>query len=161
MPNFSGVWDLRQQGVAQKGGRWQQYIDMTGRAVFGGGFSSDYVDQLMYITIQSAGNSSDFGDLTIARYGTPSTSSATRGVHFGGIGTASNNSQNVIDYVTISSTGNASDFGDMHIGTCNRGSALANATRGVHGGGTYASSSNDKEIDIYYHSFYWQYNRFW
>lgn len=23
MPNYSGVWDLRQQGVAVKGDRWQ------------------------------------------------------------------------------------------------------------------------------------------
>ena len=75
---YSGVWDLRQQGVAEKGDRWQQYFDPTGRAIFGGGFSSDYVDQLLYITVQSTGNSTAFGDLTIGRSGTPRTSNATR-----------------------------------------------------------------------------------
>ena len=67
MPNFSGVWNLKEQGVAVKGNRWQAFIDMTGRAVFGGGFSSDYVDALDYVAIQSTGNASDFGDLVNAR----------------------------------------------------------------------------------------------
>ena len=135
MPNYSGVWDLRQQGVAQKGGRWQQYVDLTGRAVFGGGFASDYSNVIDYITIQSAGNSSDFGDLIQARYGICGSSSSTRGLKWQGMpypgtiqGTLS------IDYITIASTGNALDFGDC-AQLNRRCAALANDTRSVKAGG--------------------------
>ena len=136
MPNYSGVWDLRQQGVAQKGGRWQQYVDLTGRAVFGGGFASDYSNVIDYITIQSAGNASDFGDLIEARYGICGSSSSTRGLKWQGMpypGTT--NGTQSIDYITIASTGNASDFGDCaHLNK--RCAAIANDTRSVKAGGS-------------------------
>ena len=48
MPNFSGVWTLKEQGVAVKGDRWQPFIDLTGRAVFGGGYSSNYENTLEF-----------------------------------------------------------------------------------------------------------------
>ena len=136
MPNYSGVWDLRQQGVAVKGGRWQQYIDMTGRAVFGGGFANDYSNVLDYVTIQSAGNSSDFGDLIQARYGICGSSSSTRGLKWQGMpAPGTTNGTQSIDYITIASTGNASDFGDCaHLGK--RCGAIANNTRSVKAGGS-------------------------
>ena len=135
MPNYSGFWSLVEQGVAEKGGIWQQYVDMTGRAVLGGGFYADYVDTLEYVTIQSTGNATDFGNLTQARYGICGSSNSTRGLKWQGMpspgtiqGTLS------IDYITIASTGNASDFGDC-AQLNRRCSALANDTRSVKAGG--------------------------
>jgi hypothetical protein len=92
--------------------------------LFGGGTGSNNV--IEYITIASTGNSTDFGDLTVGRYGLSGTSNATRGI-FGGGDTGS--LSNIIDYVTIASTGNATDFGDLTIARYALG-ACSNA----HGG---------------------------
>ena len=79
------------------------------RGIFFGGFrdgtNKNHID---YVTINSAGNSSDFGDLTVGRQEASAMSNDTsdRGVCYGG------DSSNVIDYITITSTGNATDFGD-------------------------------------------------
>lgn len=37
---------------------------MAGRGLFGGGYTSSSVNVIDYVTIASAGNASDFGDLT-------------------------------------------------------------------------------------------------
>ncbi len=109
------------------------------RGLFGGGTSSaTYRNVIDYITISSAGNATDFGDLTLSRSLLASCSSSTRGC-FGGGDTASGSS-NVIDYVTIASTGNATDFGDL-IDLSGFGSQLmlsaacSSSTRGLFGGG--------------------------
>jgi hypothetical protein len=105
------------------------------RGVFGGGlaltptFTS--LNVIEYITISSTGNATDFGDLTVARYGPGACSSSTRGV-FGGGYTPTR--LNVIEYITISSTGNAIDFGDLSVAKNNL-SACSSSTRGVFGGG--------------------------
>ena len=63
-----------------------------------------------YFTMSTAGNASDFGDLTVARAMMPGLANPTRGIFAGGFAPGE---QNVIDFVTIASTGNATDFGDM------------------------------------------------
>jgi len=60
-----------------------------------------------YVTILTAGNATDFGDLTAARSAAPTACSIVRGITFAG-----NGADNTIDYITIASTGNATDFGD-------------------------------------------------
>jgi hypothetical protein len=85
------------------------------RGVFAGGLSTSpsfsVQNVVDYVTIASTGNATDFGDLTVARYGLSGASSSIRGV-FGGGNTGSTYS-NVIDYIAIASTGNAVDFGDL------------------------------------------------
>ena len=97
------------------------------------------VDVIEYITIASTGDSTDFGNLTLAR--DPfALASSTRAVFAGGY----NNSvqmQNVMDYITIASTGNATDFGDL-TRTASQGCGLSSATRGVFGGGHDSANSN-------------------
>jgi hypothetical protein len=66
-----------------------------------------------YITIASAGNATDFGDLTVGRDYTSACSSTVRGVWGGG---NTSTKSNVIDYVTIATTGNATNFGDLTAG---------------------------------------------
>lgn len=109
----------------------------TTRILTGGGYgllsgagSNVYHVTVQYNTIASAGNSVDFGDLTVGR--TPGAlASATRAV-FGPGSTGSNT--NTMDYFTIASTGNATDFGDT---TTNKDYAggTADSTRGLFFGG--------------------------
>ena len=81
------------------------------RGVWGGGYESGGGGQdtnvIQYITIATTGNTTDFGDLTVASRRLASCSSSTRGVFAGGT------RGNVIDYITIASVGNATDFGDL------------------------------------------------
>ena len=91
----------------------------AGRAILCGGTEgvNPYAkkNNITYFTIQTTGNSSDFGDLTRSPDYTTSTSDYTYGITCGGRTTSSET--NVVDYVTIDTTGNASDFGDL-VGTC-------------------------------------------
>mgnify|MGYP000450760884 CR=1 FL=1 len=79
-----------------------------------------------YIIIASTGNATDFGDLTVSRFGLAACSSSTRGVFGGGY---TPTPQNVLDYITIATTGNATDFGDLTVARGN----LAACSNG-HGG---------------------------
>jgi len=108
----------------------------TTRIVTGGGFgllsggaSNVYHVTVQYNTIASAGNSSDFGDLTVGRT-SGALASATRAV----FGPGDSSGTNTMDYITIASTGNATDFGDSTI-TRNGAGGTADSTRGLFFGG--------------------------
>ncbi len=90
----------------------------SGRALFGGGYSGANTNVIQYVEIQTTGNATDFGDLTVARRFPTACSSSTRGVFAGGY--ASANSA-VIDYVTIASAGNATSFGTLLVGGYRKG----------------------------------------
>jgi hypothetical protein len=73
-----------------------------------------------YITINSLGNASDFGDeiMSMVGYdhawgGCGSNSTNERAFKAGGYGKNTGVEMNTIQYVTITSTGNAIDFGDL------------------------------------------------
>ena len=68
------------------------------------------VNTIDFVTIQSAGDAQDFGDLTLARYLSACMSNSTRAIFAGG---GSPSASNTIDFVTIQTTGNANDFGDL------------------------------------------------
>jgi len=93
------------------------------------------LNNIEFVTISSAGNSQDFGDLTgNGRSNLGSCASATRGFAMGGFDENTPNYNNEIDFVTISSTGNATDFGDLIVKRqppC----SFSNATRGCCAGG--------------------------
>ena len=65
-----------------------------------------------YLTIATTGNTTDFGDLTVKRTSTGSTSNNVRAIFIGGFAGTSGRT-NTMDYVTIDTTSNATDFGDM------------------------------------------------
>ena len=107
-------------------------ISSATRGLFQGGDpATDIID---YNTIATAGNSTDFGDLSVAKYFAKAVSNSTRGVIAGG-----NNGSakvNVIEYVTIASTGDVTDFGDLTAARENiMGGNVSSSTRGVFGGG--------------------------
>ena len=92
------------------------------RYLFGGGAGSPWAsaqyNAIEYVTFQTLGNSSDFGDLTQARAGCRNTGgNAVRGIFAGGYSPIANPSpvlnSEVIDYTTIATLGNAIDFGDV------------------------------------------------
>jgi len=78
------------------------------------GSPNTYADWIYYYTTTSAGNASDFGDLTVGRSGIATTGNGTRAVAEGGFQSGGPHT-NIIDYITIASTGNATDFGDLSL----------------------------------------------
>jgi|TARA_Y100000310_G_scaffold249340_1_gene255391 hypothetical protein len=89
--------------------------DGSSRMVVGGGYvggDPGTLNVLEYINIDSAGNATDFGDMTQAKYHPTGTSNGTRGIMGGGYGSDISHSD-VIDYFLISSPANAVDFGDL------------------------------------------------
>ena len=77
------------------------------RAVLGGGVSAaGYINEIEYYDLTTAGNASDFGDLTNLGGLGAAVSNKTRVAFVGG-----SNRINVIDYITVATTSNASDFG--------------------------------------------------
>ena len=86
-----------------------------------------------FVTIQSTGNGTDFGDLTVARDRTAGAASPTRGVIFQGYSAPS--PQAVLDFFTTASTGNAVDFGDPTNSSSSMGDATSNNIKGLYIGG--------------------------
>ena len=82
-----------------------------------------------YVTILTAGNATDFGNLTAGSYDNASACSIVRGLIFAGTGRTQ-----AIDYITIASAGNATDFGD-HLSANNAeyGNAFHNKTYAYYG----------------------------
>ena len=114
------------------------------RGLFGGGVdvNSTTINVISYITIDTTGNATDFGDLTLSRSSAGACSSTTRAIWGGGNAASVSN---VIDYVTILSTGNATDFGDL-TSTAWGNAGCSNSTRGLinlgYTGSAYSSSIN-------------------
>ena len=104
-------------------------IDYTQRGLFAIGYYFGYKNTIDYVDLSSAGNTSDFGDLTVTGESGGAVASSTRAV-FGGRYNGSLN--NTIDYVTIASVGNATDFGDMNVSKRRYG-ACSSTTRGLFG----------------------------
>ena len=98
------------------------------RGILGGGYVAPArVDIIQYLTIASASNAIDFGNLTQARNQAMAVSSSTRAVWAGGF---SIGASDTIDYVEIPTTGNAIDFGDMTV-EHSAGAVGNSPTRGV------------------------------
>ena len=118
----------------------------SARGVFGGGIAPSYINTLVYITISTAGDAQDFGDLTVARGEfAGSFASSTRGVFAGGRIAPSPGTTNVtIDYVTISTIGDATDFGDL-ITAASAGGGCSSSTRGLTGGFSTPTAVNTIE----------------
>ena len=88
------------------------------------------------MTIATTGNTTDFGDLHILRYGQTGFSSPTRGIFAGGY--LAPGQTTTIDYFTIATLGDASDFGDL--GTAN--GYCASVTNSIRGAVTINDAPN-------------------
>ena len=119
----------------------EQSATNSGRAFFGGGYTSSGVSNsnaIEYVSIQTTGNTVDFGDLTRADQELTAFSSTTRGIWAGGDGT------NVIDFITFASLGDATNFGDLLELSSNAGS-VSDSTRGVIATGGIPSSPGRRD----------------
>ena len=104
------------------------------RGIWTGGSKSDHEgNTIQYVTIQTRGNSKDFGDLSAGIRGGAGCGSPTRGITGGGNIHPSTNIDTV-EYVTIATLGNATDFGNLVAANSLLG-ACSSHTRGVWAGG--------------------------
>ena len=94
---------------------------------------SSEVNIIEFITIATRGDAQDFGDLTLARRTSTSTSSDIRGLICGSEAPTST----PIDYITIATKGDAIDFGDLTDARGEFASASDNV-RGICAGGNSA-----------------------
>ena len=130
----------------------------TRAVVFGGktdATQSNVVDIIEYFTFASAGNATDFGNLTAAKDKAAGFGNDTKGLYAGGKNSGNSRVQN-IDAITIASTGNATDFGDISGWSSNKTdyiSGLASPTRGIMAGQpntihyvTFASAGNSTDF---------------
>ena len=108
------------------------------KGVFAGGYmstsSNAVVNTIQFVTIDTAGNMADFGDLLATQRRMAGTSDATRGLFAGGEGPS-----NVIQYITIATPGNATDFGDL-TQAYQKLSGASDVTRSLFMGGEQSSS---------------------
>ena len=132
-------FNIQSQGNSIKFGSLQsgaifgnQMCASSTRGISGGGAQPTTRNYLDFITIASESDSTDFGDLTVARRDIGALSNQTRGIWAGG---SDPSKKDEIDFVTIATLGDATDFGNL--GGDNRSGVACSAspTRGVMGGG--------------------------
>ena len=75
-----------------------------------GGATPSAINTICFVTIQTTGDATDYGDLVTASHDIAATSNNTRAI-MGGGGTPSRT--NTIEQLTIQTNGNATDFGDL------------------------------------------------
>ena len=104
----SGCMIIPKGPTEHRGGR--------GRGVFGTGYNNapnSSLNSLQFVTIATAGNTTDFGDLADSSIGKASFGSATRGFWAGGDSVPGQQDNSAIEFTIISSSGGGNDFGDM------------------------------------------------
>jgi len=113
--------------------------DNTDRCIRSSGMDSggSRTNVIEYITISSAGNSTDFGNATVANEGSDGLSNGPRGVIKVGSGGSTGKE---IDYVTMATAANAADFGDT-LSSTRHGGGVADATRGLIYLGDWAAAA--------------------
>ena len=88
------------------------------------------VNTIDFVTIQTKGDATDFGDLTVARRAIAAVTNATRAVACSGDTPATN----TMDFITMASEGNATDFGDITRQPDGYGAGGSTQIRGVISG---------------------------
>ena len=129
----SGVWSLAEQNTFKGADNWPTLGNAAPFGLFGGSVSS-LSATIEKIILSSAGNATDFGDLTGNRYyvSNGGAASETRGIFAGG--NDGSDRVNIMDYVDLTTTGNAIDFGDL-IAAKEKMAGCSSDTRGIFAGG--------------------------
>ena len=123
------------------------------RGIYFGGRTApgndDKVVHIDFVTISTAGNAADFGDLAVATSHFTAFSNAVRGVKGQGYqGSGYSSRVNTIDFITMATLGNTTDFGDATRAQASLGSA-SSRTRGVFIGGNTPSSPYGVDVMDY------------
>ena len=121
-------------------------LDGGARGTFHGGETPTRVDTMDFITISTAGNAIDFGNISTGVLRASSAcSSNTRAIICSGEDGSTPRPVH-LQFITFASTGDTTDFGDLTVGT--RGSmSLSNQTRGITANGS--TPSYPGTIDFY------------
>ena len=125
----SGCMIIPKGPTEHRGGR--------GRGVFGTGYNNapnSSLNSLQFVTIATAGNTTDFGDLADSSIGKASFGSATRGFWAGGDSVPGQQDNQAIEFTIISSSGGGIDFGNL-TATKAYFSGMSNDIRGFFVGG--------------------------
>jgi len=128
-----GIWKVTDvaKNLLTKG-TWRGSVVPGTRGIYAGPYipaSPNYPGVIDYVTISTAGDAADFGDLTTIRYNQGGVADFTRGILAGGWDYNTD-----IVYLTIASTGKTADFGDL-VAAKNAPGSASNTTRGVFAGG--------------------------
>ena len=137
-------FNIQSQGNSFKFGTLQsgaifgnQMCSSSTRGISGGGAQPSIRNFLDFITIATESDSTDFGDLTVARRDIGALSNQSRGIWTGG---STPSKSDVIDFVTIATIGDATEFGNL-TAAMNGVSSTSSPTRGIMGGGTDPSAT--------------------
>mgnify|MGYP001435011156 CR=1 FL=1 len=152
--NASDFGDLTQSRNSPGGGSSMTRGVFAGGSVNPGGVPGGYGETTIdYITIDSAGNATDFGDLPYSRGGmyTGSTGPAGEIMYMFG-GADGNGYSNDMAYLTIATTGNATDMWGSLDGNKSHGASGADKSRFCIAGGR-TSGSPYRTDQIEYHNY--------
>ena len=145
-PSYSGVWNISTQYQYRTG--WPVDANLGAVGIVAGGQTAASGGTVVntiekFLTAASSGNTTDFGDLTVARHSSSSMGNDTRAIFAGGWDNYAGNSlSNVIDYITYATSGNATDFGDVAATSSDANCSASNNVRGITFGGRIHSNSN-------------------
>ena len=134
---MSSTGDSQDFGDMSQGAYSSQPVSSSTRGVYMGGTNvynsvSGTFNNIEYITIQSTGDSKDFGDLSQKSSTGQTGQSPTRGIVAGGWTPSPGTRLSNIQYIMMSTLGNSTDFGDIITAsafTC--GNGASNAIRGL------------------------------
>ena len=111
------------------------------RGLFMGGGPS-ITDTIDFITVDTTGNATDFGNLSQARWTGGAAASRTRAVMAGGEVPSPGGIVDTMDFGTFASTGNFTDFGDLVTSVGQGVGGASSSTRGIFFGGGTPGKSN-------------------
>ena len=123
------VWAINAYGTSAPSDASDGASPGLQRGIFAGGNRGSSTDVIQYVNIASAGNATDFGNLSAGKEGPNGCSSNTRGIFEGGY--TGSSLLDVIEYITIGSTGDVTDFGDLTAATSNMNGCTSNQTTAV------------------------------
>ena len=139
----SGVWNIHDPLIFGQAGDWPDPTNVPSVGIATRGQVNPLVTDIDKFVPESAGNATDFGDLTVARHASSSMGNDTRAIFAGGWDNYGGSSRsNVIDYITYATTGNATDFGDVAATTSDANASASNNVRGITFGGRLYSNGN-------------------
>jgi len=118
MDTAGNATDIGNYTEANSGGGIGVCSDNTTGLVMGGNkTSATWNNEIGKLTIATAGNASDFGDLSGVRAYLGQTSNADNARAMAIAGSAQGTTINTLEYVTITTPGNATDYGDLTVGS--------------------------------------------
>ena len=138
--NATGVWNINDVYNNVSGGTWPNF---SARGIFATSITPAPAsrNQIEFITISTAGNSTDFGDATNNLTFPSAAGNQTRSLFGPSERSAPVGYSALVDYVVPSTLGNAANFGSLTLAR-SQAAGLSNSTRAAFGGGFAETPGN-------------------